>query len=132
LDLQIYTDGVQLILNAGIGVNKFALTDPDNLDSHFEVNMLSQFHLALILLATLKATAEATGRPSRLVLMSSEMHRFSPSSTEFVSVKEINTDVGATELYARSKLAQILIMRKLARRLDRGELGFFSQLAIVL
>jgi len=113
-----------LILNAGIGVNKFALTDPDNLDSHFEVNMLSQLHLALILLPTLKATAEKSNQPSRLVLMSSEMHRFSPSSTEFASVEEINTNVGPTELYSRSKLAQILIMRELARRLDSGELGF--------
>jgi WW domain-containing oxidoreductase len=86
--------------------------------------MLSQLHLALMLLPTLKATAETIGRPSRLVLMSSEMHSFSPSSTEFSSVKEINTDFGATELYARSKLAQILITRELARRLDKEKLGF--------
>jgi hypothetical protein len=37
---------------------------------------------------------------------------------------KINTDIGATELYARSKLAQILITRELAGRLDKGELGF--------
>jgi WW domain-containing oxidoreductase len=117
-------NSLQLILNVGIGVNEFALTEPDNLDSHFEVNMLSQLRVALILLPTLKATAETTGRPSRVVPMSSEMHRFAPSSTEFASVGEINTDVGATELYARSKLAQVLITRELARRLDRGELGF--------
>jgi WW domain-containing oxidoreductase len=71
------------------------LTEPDNLDSHFEVNVLSQLYLALILLPTLKAAAETTGRPSRVVLMSSEMHRFAPSSTEFASVEEINTDIGA-------------------------------------
>lgn len=86
--------------------------------------MLSQLHIALVLLHTLKATAETTGRPSRVVFMSSEMHRFSPSSTVFASVEEINTDIGATELYARSKLAQILITRELARRLGKGELGF--------
>jgi WW domain-containing oxidoreductase len=56
--------------------------------------------------------------------MSSETDRFSPSSTAFASVEEINTDIGATELYARSKLAQILITRELAGRLDKGELGF--------
>jgi hypothetical protein len=54
----------KLILNAGIGVNKFALTEPNNLDSHIEVNMLSQLHIALVLVHTLKATAEITGRPS--------------------------------------------------------------------
>jgi WW domain-containing oxidoreductase len=56
--------------------------------------------------------------------MSSRMHRFSPSSTAFASVEEINTDIGAAELYARSKFAQILITRDLARCLDKGELGF--------
>jgi WW domain-containing oxidoreductase len=86
--------------------------------------MLPQLHIALVLLHTLKATAETTGRPSRVVFMSSEMRHFLPSSTAFASVEEINTDIGATELYARSKLAQILITRELARRLDKGELGF--------
>jgi WW domain-containing oxidoreductase len=55
----------------GIGVNKFALTELDNLDSHFEINLLSQLHLDLILLPTLKSTAGTTGRPSQEVLMSS-------------------------------------------------------------
>lgn len=113
----------QLVLNAGIGVNKYAETD-DGLDSHFQVNMLAQLHLALILLPNLKATAETTQRPSRIVMMSSEMHRFAPKSTEFASVSEINTDVGGTELYCRSKLAQVLVTRELARRLDAGQFGF--------
>lgn len=52
------------------------------------------------------------------------MHRFAPSPTDFASVGEIITDVGATQLHARSKLAQVLITRELARRLNRGELGF--------
>lgn len=84
----------------------------------------SQLHIAFVLLQTLKATAEKTSGLSRVILMSSEMYRFSPSSTSFASVEEINTDISATELYAHSKLAQILITRELARRLEKGELGF--------
>ena len=104
-------------------MNKYAVTE-DGLDSHFQVNMLSQLHLALMLMPNLKAAAEATQRPSRMVLMSSEMHRFAPNSTKFASVDEINTDVGATELYGRSKLSQVLVMRELARRVDDGQFGF--------
>lgn len=36
-------NGLQLILNVVIGVNKFALTEPDNLDSYFEANMRLNF-----------------------------------------------------------------------------------------
>jgi WW domain-containing oxidoreductase len=65
--------------------------------------MLSQLHIASVLPQTLKATTEETSKPSRVVLMSSEVHRFSPSSTSFASIEEINTDIGATELYAHSR-----------------------------
>ena len=112
-----------LMLNAGIGVNKFALTE-DGIDSHFQVNMLSQLHLALVLMPNLVANARMNQRPSRIVMMSSEMHKFPPSSCDFSSVQELSTDVGATALYGRSKLAQVLVARELARRLDDGQMGF--------
>lgn len=112
-----------LVLNAGIGVNSFALTG-DGLDSHFQVNALSQLHLALTLLPNLVTTAKETGVPSRVVMMSPEMHRIVPSSCSFADVDEINTDIGATELYGRSKLAQILLVRHMVRLLDAGMSGF--------
>ena len=112
-----------LMLNAGVGVANFSLSD-DGIDNHSEINWLSQLHLALMLLPVLKRTRDQTGVPSRLVLMSSEMHRFAPSSTAFANIEELNTDIGATKLYGRSKLAQILLMREVADRLGRGEFGF--------
>ena len=90
------------------------------LDSHFQVNHLSQMLLALTLLPNLQSTPN-----SRLVLMSSEVHR-SPLSTTFTSVDEINTDLGPNSLYARSKLAQILFVRAIVRRMENNEPGFQS------
>lgn len=47
----------------------------------------------------------------------------SPSSVRFASLDEINTDIGPAYLYNRSKLAQILFMRALVKRLENGVLG---------
>lgn len=55
---------------------------------------------------------------SRLVYQSSELHRGTPSSTHFASKQEINQDLGPSNLYARSKLAQILFVHALHRRLQ--------------
>ncbi|KAI9720229.1 MAG: hypothetical protein M1812_003047 [Candelaria pacifica] len=107
-----------LILNAGLGVGKYWETK-DGLDSHFQVNHLSQMHLALTLLPNLQSTHH-----SRLVLQSSDLHRAAPPNTKFASVSEINTDVGAAFLYNRTKLAQVLFVLALKRRMDAGELGF--------
>jgi WW domain-containing oxidoreductase len=57
------------------------------------------------------------------MMMSSELHRAAPSSTKFESEEELTKNIGPTHLYGRSKLAQILIVRELARRLDQGKLG---------
>lgn len=63
---------------------------------------------------------------SRLVLQSSDFHRGCPSSTTFTSVPEINTDLGAMNLYNRTKLAQVLTVRAMARRMEENQLGFQS------
>ena len=84
-----------------------------------QVNHFSQMLLTLFLLPNLRSTPR-----SRLVLQSSDLHRAARPSTSFSSVSEINTDIGPTFLYNRSKLAQILFVRALKRRMDAGELGF--------
>ena len=91
------------------------------LDSHFQVNHLSQFYLVHMLLPVLQRT---TG--SRLVLMSSDLHQACPSSTTFDGIAEINTDLGAMKLYSQSKLAQVLFVRATARRMENNEPGFQS------
>ncbi|KAI4098508.1 MAG: hypothetical protein LQ339_006386 [Xanthoria mediterranea] len=109
-----------LICNAGEGVGNYNET-VDGLDSHFQVNHLAQFHLAMMLWPNLEATPNA-----RLVLQSSDLHRGCPSSTTFSSVEEINTDLGAMNLYNRTKLAQVLVVRAMARRMEDNQPGFQS------
>lgn len=86
-----------------------------------QVNHFSQFHLAMMLWPNLQATPN-----SRLVLQSSDLHRACPSSTTFTTVEEMNTDLGPTNLYARTKLAQILMVRAMARRMEENQPGFQS------
>ncbi|GME46638.1 Short-chain dehydrogenase/reductase SDR [Neofusicoccum parvum] len=110
-----------LILNAGLGVGVYNETE-DGIDSHMQVNHISQFHLAMTLLPVLQRTPH-----SRLVLQSSEFHRLGVSDVHFASLEELNTDIGATKLYARTKLANVLFVRALARHAARNELGFTQQ-----
>ncbi|KAL0635723.1 hypothetical protein Q9L58_005358 [Maublancomyces gigas] len=110
-----------LVANAGIGVGVYNLSK-DGIDTHFQVNHLSQMHLILTLLPNLVQTAKESNE-ARIVLQSSDLHRMSPSSVKFASLDEINTDIGPAYLYNRSKLAQILFVRALVRRLESGALG---------
>lgn len=96
-----------LILNAGLGVGPYAETK-DGIDNHMQVNVISQHHLAMLLLPILLKTED-----SRLVFQSSEFHRLLTSNPAFASVQELNQDVGPMPLYARTKLAQTLLSRYL-------------------
>ncbi|KAI9888113.1 MAG: hypothetical protein M1823_000048 [Watsoniomyces obsoletus] len=109
-----------LMCNAGLGVGVYNETK-DGIDSHFQVNHLSQMHMALTLLPVLQKTPN-----SRLVVQSSDLHRMSPSGVKFESLDEINQDIGASYLYNRSKLAQVLLIRGLVRRMGQKQLGFQS------
>ncbi|KXJ90208.1 hypothetical protein Micbo1qcDRAFT_120569 [Microdochium bolleyi] len=104
-----------LILNAGLGVGPYAESAEDKLDTHMQVNAISQHHLAMTLLPVLAKT-----KGSRLCLQSSEMHRTGTSGVRFLSLEEINHDIGPTSLYGRSKLAQILLVRAMYRRKQQG------------
>lgn len=103
-----------MCMNAGLGVGKYWET-VDGLDSHFQVNWLSQLHLVLKLLPLLKKEPGA-----RLVFQSSDMHRLPEDETKFIDVNEINTDLGPTKLYNRTKLAQVLGMLAIQRRMEKG------------
>ncbi|KAL9127397.1 MAG: hypothetical protein Q9217_003715 [Psora testacea] len=109
-----------LICNAGEGVGKYDQT-VDGIESHFQVNHLSQMILILTLFPNLQSTPN-----SRLVLQSSDLHRSPLSSTHFASLDEINTDIGPNSLYSRTKLAQILFVRAIVRRMNNNEPGFQS------
>lgn len=109
-----------LVCNAGIGVGEYSETG-DGIDAHMQINVFAQHHLAMTLLPILLKTPN-----SRLVLQSSEMHRLGNENGQFESLAEINRDIGATNLYCRSKLAQILLVQALSRRKQQGRLGLQS------
>jgi len=106
-----------LILNAGLGVGVYAETK-DGIDSHMQVNVFAQHHLLMHLLSTLIATPH-----SRVVMQSSEFHRIGTDDVAFADLSEINTDIGPSKLYARTKLGQVVLTLALARRKAQGQFG---------
>ncbi|KAI0347040.1 NAD-P-binding protein [Trametopsis cervina] len=105
------------IANAGIGQAPYGLTD-DGLERHFEVNNLSHYVLILRLLPLMKKTAQTAPPTSvRIVMQSSMMHEFAPGGVKFLSKEEINDDKpDGAQLYARTKLGNILFAKELAKR----------------
>ncbi|EMD37864.1 hypothetical protein CERSUDRAFT_136766 [Gelatoporia subvermispora B] len=103
-----------LICVAGVGVNKFDVSS-DGLDRHFAVNHLGHFLLTNRLLPLMRRTAARPGTPApRIVAVSSELHRAAPSSVSFASADELTPgadQLGAAQLYARSKLANLLFIK---------------------
>ena len=106
-----------LICNAGLGVGVYNESE-DGLDTHMQANHFAQAHLMLTLLPILQKTPD-----SRLVAQSSDMHRPASSDIKFASIEEMNQDIGAMQLYNRTKLAQMVFFRKLVLRIEAGQFG---------
>jgi NAD(P)-dependent dehydrogenase (short-subunit alcohol dehydrogenase family) len=100
-----------LLNNAGLTLRKRRET-ADGFEMTFGVNHLGHFLLTSLLRDRLVASA-----PSRVINVASDAHRFARGGLEF-------DDLMATKryrpflVYARSKLANILFTRELARRLE--------------
>ncbi|RYP46218.1 hypothetical protein DL768_007537 [Monosporascus sp. mg162] len=107
-----------LIFSAAGGVGPYSETK-DGIDSHMQVNVVAQHHLAMLPLPKLLNT------PDRgLCFQESEVHRAGTTGVESKDIAAINQDIDATSLYGRTKLAMTLLVKALARRKQRGELGF--------
>ncbi|GAA5821785.1 hypothetical protein JCM11251_001023 [Rhodosporidiobolus azoricus] len=108
---------------AGLGVNNFELTK-DGYDRHLTVNVLAHLLLLSHLLPLLDKTSKAHPESDvRVVLEASEMHRFTtggPSEKagghRFADEEEFKKDVGPNGLYARTKLADILLVQAIAQK----------------
>nr|MBA3659747.1 SDR family NAD(P)-dependent oxidoreductase [Gemmatimonadales bacterium] len=97
-----------LINNAGIITRRRELT-PDGLETQFAVNHLGPFLLTALLLDALRASA-----PSRVITVSSGAHAGARLDFDDLMGERRYDPTGA---YSRSKLANILFTRELARRL---------------
>jgi NAD(P)-dependent dehydrogenase (short-subunit alcohol dehydrogenase family) len=96
-----------LVANAGVMTEKRQLT-ADGLEMNFGVNHVGHFLLTELLLPLLEASA-----PSRIVVVSSNMH---PSGK--IDFDDLAMEKSWRGSYPRSKLANLLFVRALAKRLE--------------
>ena len=98
-----------LINNAGTITRRRRIT-VDGLETQFAVNHLAPFLLTNLLLETLKASA-----PARVVTVSSQVHSKSP--LDFDDLRS-DREYSASQVYRKTKLANILFTYELSRRLE--------------
>ncbi|XP_014507007.1 short-chain dehydrogenase TIC 32, chloroplastic isoform X1 [Vigna radiata var. radiata] len=105
-----------LINNAGVMATPFLLSQ-DNIELQFATNHLGHFLLTNLLLETMKKTVRECKQEGRIVILSSEAHRF--AYREGILFDKINDESGYNSYfsYGQSKLANILHAKELARRL---------------
>uniref|UniRef100_A0A663MLE1 Retinol dehydrogenase 14 n=1 Tax=Athene cunicularia TaxID=194338 RepID=A0A663MLE1_ATHCN len=82
----------------------------DGFEMQFGVNHLGHFLLTNLLLGLLKNSA-----PSRIVVVSSKLYKYGE-----INFEDLNSEISYNKsfCYSRSKLANILFARELARRLE--------------
>ncbi|KAG0224205.1 hypothetical protein BGX31_008156 [Mortierella sp. GBA43] len=100
-----------LVLNSGIMFVPFALS-ADGIETQFAVNHMGHFVFTTCLLDRIKSS-----QPSRIVVMSSNGHETSvPEGIDFDTLNDETKSTSITR-YGRSKLANVLFCKALARRL---------------
>ncbi|XP_010538804.1 PREDICTED: short-chain dehydrogenase TIC 32, chloroplastic isoform X1 [Tarenaya hassleriana] len=105
-----------LVNNAGIMASPFMLSS-DNIELQFATNHLGHFLLTNLLLDIMKTTAQESNREGRIVIVSSEGHRF--AYWEGIRFDKINDESSYNSLqaYGQSKLCNILHAKELSRQL---------------
>ncbi len=101
-----------LINNAGTITSRRRLT-VDGIETQFAVNHLAPFLLTNLLLDDLKSST-----PARVVTVSSQVHSKSPLTLDDFTP---DLDYTASQVYRKTKLANILFTYELARRLDGSD-----------
>jgi NAD(P)-dependent dehydrogenase (short-subunit alcohol dehydrogenase family) len=100
-----------LILNAGLVLDERSETQ-EGFEMTFGVNHLGHFLLTSLLRERLEASA-----PARIIVLASDYHKTAPEGLDFDDLMAKQRYRGF-KVYARSKLANILFTRALARRLE--------------
>ncbi|XP_033740349.1 retinol dehydrogenase 14-like isoform X2 [Pecten maximus] len=111
-----------LVCNAGIGLHKQAYTE-EGYELMFQVNYLSQYLLAAHLLPIMKTS----GEDCRIILVSSEAHRFCEFNLDRIQGKQFNEqNFGRLLFYGNSKAFQIMQMFSMNRRLQNSNVAVLS------
>jgi NAD(P)-dependent dehydrogenase (short-subunit alcohol dehydrogenase family) len=100
-----------LIENAGVVLGSRSVTE-DGYETTFQVNHLGHFLLTELLLDRLIASA-----PARIVVVTSDAHKNARGGLDFDDLQS-ERRYRSFSVYSKSKLANILFTRELARRLD--------------
>ena len=101
-----------LINNAGVILRRRQTTS-DGFEMTFGVNHLGHFLLTELLHGLLEQ-----GAPSRIVVVASDAYKGARRGLDFADLNLEHSRYGPFKAYCRSKLANILFTRELARRLD--------------
>ena len=110
-ELQDRHDRLDVLVNNAGGILSERLETAQGFEMTFGVNHLGHFLLTELLLDRLKASA-----PSRVINVSSFGHRFAYSGLDFADLQSEH-HYWSMDAYGKSKLANILFTRELARRL---------------
>lgn len=113
-----------LFLNAATFETEHRLTK-DNLESMFQVNYLSQFYLARMLMDTLIQTPG-----SRIIITGCESHRGGNLSKFDISVNQLNVsraNFSFLQTFCNSKLCSILFANEMNRRLNKMSAGLICK-----
>jgi NAD(P)-dependent dehydrogenase (short-subunit alcohol dehydrogenase family) len=100
-----------LVDNAGLVMSKRTET-ANGFETTFGVNHLGHFELTNLLLERLRASA-----PSRVIVLASDAHKFAFGGLKFDDLQTHRHYRGFLA-YSRSKLANVLFTRELARRMN--------------
>ena len=101
-----------LYLNAAVLETEYALSK-DNIEIMFQVNYLSQFYLARLLISSLLLT-----KNSRIIVMSCESHRGGDLNKSDISSSHLNiskADFSFLQAFCNSKLCCILFANEMNR-----------------
>lgn len=104
-----------LINNAGAAFSEFQ-TSADGYEMTFALNHMSYYLLTLLLLDSLKKTAQEQGE-ARIVNVSSSAHFSARNGIRLDNLRDAGATAGF-RAYSESKLANVLFTYQLARRLD--------------
>lgn len=114
------------MLNAGVKNLEYSAS-PTGHESNVQINHLGTALLSIILIPPLRNTAKVTSRPSRLTIVSSETHFWTPfnerkSSKILARLDEKDSFKPGAERYATSKLLNVLWTRQLASKIRSEEI----------
>ena len=105
-------DRLDVLVNNAGGVLSDRLVTDDGFEMTFGVNHLGPFLLTDLLLDRLRSSA-----PARIVNVASVAHRYATAGVSWASLDRTG-GYRATDVYAESKLANVLLTLELARRLE--------------